>query len=241
MMAPNLSSVAAKTPPTRRSATSVVVRSMTARKNPLSASFSIDCPPMPVAWKTQASKRSSTPRRTCVTQSVVTPNIVIPTAGRSPSLNIAASAAMPDAARAAFAMTFRDTAFSPAMSTTEAIIVMSVGPMYGAVFPAATVERIIFGTPTGSARMPSATNDVLPVPPIPSTAPMSSLPVSQSARAFPIAPTAAPLSPCPRTASVPSGWQAATSSAETSAVPDPRVDTSTVMTSAPKFLATSAA
>ena len=46
-----------------------------------------------------------------------------------------------------------DTRLTPAMSTTEYIIVTSTAPTYGRVSPDATVETISFGTPTGSARI----------------------------------------------------------------------------------------
>ena len=55
MKAPKRSSVAAKTPPTIMSATSVVVVSMAPARSPESARFSIARPPVPVAWNTRQS------------------------------------------------------------------------------------------------------------------------------------------------------------------------------------------
>jgi hypothetical protein len=46
---------AENTPPTNSSATSVVVTSMTAVIRPESTSFSIDWPPVPVAWNVRQS------------------------------------------------------------------------------------------------------------------------------------------------------------------------------------------
>jgi hypothetical protein len=65
-----------------RSAISVVVASMTPASSPDSTRFSMDCPPVPVAWKMRQSKRSSSALVTAWTQGVVTPNMVRPTAGR---------------------------------------------------------------------------------------------------------------------------------------------------------------
>jgi hypothetical protein len=55
MIEPKRSSVAGITPPISRSQTSVVVMSITPASMPESMSFSIDCPPTPVAWKTRHS------------------------------------------------------------------------------------------------------------------------------------------------------------------------------------------
>ena len=57
---------------------------------------------------------------------------------------------MPQIAPAALARMRRESGFSPAMSTTEYIIVMSFTSTYGAVLPDAIVETITLGTPTGS-------------------------------------------------------------------------------------------
>ena len=46
-----------------------------------------------------------------------------------------------------------ETRLTPAMSTTEYIIVTSTEPTYGLVSPEATVETISFGTPIGSSRI----------------------------------------------------------------------------------------
>ena len=54
-IAPKRSSVAGSTPPNSRSQTSVVVMSMTPASRPLSASFSMVRPPVPVAWNTRQS------------------------------------------------------------------------------------------------------------------------------------------------------------------------------------------
>lgn len=58
--------------------------------------------------------------------------------------------------------------FVPAMSTTLYIIVISVSPTYGTVFPLAIVEITSFGNPIGSAlRMIDVHNEVPPDPPNP--------------------------------------------------------------------------
>ena len=57
-IAPSRSGPAENTPPTRWSAISVVVMSRTAAIRPESTSFSIDCPPVPVAWNTSGSNRA---------------------------------------------------------------------------------------------------------------------------------------------------------------------------------------
>ena len=56
-IAPSRSGPALSTPPNRWSQTSVVVTSMTPASSPLSASFSMVRPPVPVAWKTRQSSR----------------------------------------------------------------------------------------------------------------------------------------------------------------------------------------
>ena len=70
---------------------------------------------------------------------------------------------------AALARMRRETAFNPATSTTEYIIVMSLESTYGAVLPLATVESISFGSPIGSARMAAVISAVPPLPPMPIT------------------------------------------------------------------------
>ena len=82
-IAPSRSGPAENTPPTRWSAISVVVMSRTAVIRPESTSFSIDCPPVPVAWNTSGSNRASSALARRETSGVVTPNIVSPTSGRS--------------------------------------------------------------------------------------------------------------------------------------------------------------
>ena len=54
---------------------------------------------------------------------------------------------------------------TPAMSTTEYIIVTSTEPTYGLVSPEATVETISFGTPIGSCRIAYVASDEPPEPP----------------------------------------------------------------------------
>ena len=54
-MASSRAGPAERTPPTISSAISVVVTSITAARSPESTSFSIDWPPVPVAWKTRQS------------------------------------------------------------------------------------------------------------------------------------------------------------------------------------------
>ena len=88
-----------------------------------------------------------------MTAGVVTPNIEATTIGRfSPSGGTVAPA-IPASAPAAFAMIRADTSFTPAMSTTEYIIVTSTEPTYGLVSPDATVDTISLGTPIGSWRI----------------------------------------------------------------------------------------
>ena len=58
--------------------------------------------------------------------------------------------AIPTSAPAAFPRIPVRIEFSPAMSTTEYIIVTSTGPKYRCVFPDAAVETISLGTPIGS-------------------------------------------------------------------------------------------
>ena len=70
-------------PPIIMSQISVVETSITPCIRPESISFSIDLPPMPVAWKTSGSQSFSISLLTCCTHVVVTPNIVMPTSGRS--------------------------------------------------------------------------------------------------------------------------------------------------------------
>ena len=207
---------------------------------PESTSFSIDCPPVPVAWNTSGSNRPASSAARRVTRGVVTPNIVNPIGGRSSPLAGIGLATMPAIALAALPSTCREMRLRPATSVTEYIMAMSEGPTYGATFDDATVDTISFGTPTGSARMAGVTSAVPPDPP----APM--MPASSPAwattylvSASDIAATASPRSD-DRTASAPSGWCAATSSGVTSAVDTcPVVPTSTKIASVPAARMTS--
>ena len=72
---------------------------------------------------------------------------------------------MPAAAAAAFVMIRAETRLTPAMSTTEYIIVTSTAPTYGRVSPEASVETISLGTPTGSARIARVAIEEPPEPP----------------------------------------------------------------------------
>ncbi len=76
---------------------------------------------------------------------------------------------MPAMAAAAFARMRAEIELIPATSTTEAASSMSLAPTIGRVSPAAIVETISLGTPTGNACMASAAIDVLPEPPAAST------------------------------------------------------------------------
>ena len=135
--------------------------------SPESTSFSIDCPPVPVAWNTSGSNRPASSAARRVTRGVVTPNIVNPIGGRSSRLAGIGLATMPAIALAALPSTCREMRLRPATSVTEYIMAMSEGPTYGATFDDATVDTISFGTPTGSARMAGVTSAVPPDPPAP--------------------------------------------------------------------------
>ena len=74
---------ALSTPPTISSHTSVVEMSSTPASRPESTSFSIDWPPVPVAWNTRQSNSFCSCLVTACTHGVVTPNIVSPIAGFS--------------------------------------------------------------------------------------------------------------------------------------------------------------
>ena len=92
-----------------------------------------------------------------------------------------------------------ETRLTPAMSTTEYIIVTSTAPTYGRVSPDATVETISFGTPTGSARIARVAIDEPPEPPsarMPSSRPCGvQLAGRPPRRLRPSPSTAAPRSP----------------------------------------------
>ena len=77
-------------------------------QQPESTSFSMDCPPVPVAWNTKHSKSFSIRARICVMQGVVTPNMVRPTPGLSDFSRFTEFSAMPAAAWAALAITLRE-------------------------------------------------------------------------------------------------------------------------------------
>ena len=95
----------------------------------------MDRPPTPVAWKTRHSKSSRKSAEIFCTAGVVTPNMVMPIAGR-PALASRALAVrssrraftMPINALAPFASTVREIELRPCTSVTEYIIVMSAGP-----------------------------------------------------------------------------------------------------------------
>src|SRR5438128_5079040 len=219
--ASSLSGPAESTPPTSSSASSVVVRSRTPLRKLDSTSASMDCPPVPVAWKTSTSypSRSRVPRAR-VTEGVVTPNIVAATSGRlSPAASPARAFAIPAAAPAALLRIRAEIRLIPAMSTTEYIIVTSTAPTYGRVSPEATVETISFGTPTGSCRIAWVTIEEPPEPPSPSTASRRPSPYScftTSAAPAPIAVTAPPRSPAAASCATAAPPARATSSRETS-------------------------
>ncbi len=105
-----------------------MVTSIIPRTSPDSASFSIDWPPVPVAWKVYTSYSASSASRTAVQQAVVTPNIVMPTPGLSPPASGTDHFAMPATAWAALPITRREMALMPATSATEYIMAMSFGP-----------------------------------------------------------------------------------------------------------------
>ena len=207
---------------------------------PESTSFSIDCPPVPVAWNTSGSKRPANSAASRVTKGVVTPNIVNPIGGRSSPLAGIGWATMPAIALAALPSTCREMRLRPATSVTEYIIAMSEGPTYGATFDDATVDTISLGTPTGRARMAGVTSAVPPEPPAPMMPESSpACAITYLVSASDIAATASPRS-ADRTAAAPSGWCAATSSGVTSAVDTwPVVPTSTKMASEPAARMTS--
>ena len=136
-----------------------------------------------------------------VTAAVVTPNIEATTIGFSSPSGGTVAPAIPASAPAAFAMILAETRFTPAMSTTEYIIVTSTEPTYGLVSPDATVETISFGTPIGSCRIAwvtSAEPPEPPSPPIASSRPSAWSRFTTSAAPRAIVSTAAPRSPAAR-------------------------------------------
>ena len=74
------------------------------------------------------------------------PTVVIATSGL-PFAGGSSTSAMPQAAPAALARMRRMNGFSPMMSVTEYIMVMSLVPTQGATLPDAMVETMIFGKP----------------------------------------------------------------------------------------------
>ena len=122
-------------------------------------------------------------------------------------------------AAAALARMRAETELMPATSTTEAASSMSLAPTIGRVSPAAIVDTISLGTPTGSARMASAAIEVLPDPPAASTPSQRPSAYSRSTTAVApraIASTAWPRSPAARSASTSAPAAAPTSSRVTS-------------------------
>ena len=119
---------AERMPPATSSAISVVETSMTPSRSPESASFSMDCPPTPVAWKTRQSQSSASCWVTCCTQGVVTPNIVSPIAGFVAWAPATGCVIMPASACAAFASTRSLMRLMPCTSVTEYIMQISLGP-----------------------------------------------------------------------------------------------------------------
>ena len=166
---------------------------------------------MPVAWKTSGSTASLAARpvaramrsTTALTQGVVTPNIVRPTAGRSIAAGIEWDT-IPASAWAALPSTCLDIRLRPATSVTECHMAMSAAPTYGATSPDATVETINLPTPTGRARIAAAMTAVPPDPPSPSTARTSSRDVRKRCSPTAIASSALPRSPV-NTAEAPPG------------------------------------
>src|SRR3989442_11293902 len=74
------------------------------------------------------------------------PTVVMATSGL-PFSCATSTSAMPQAAPAALARMRRMNGFSPMMSVTEYIIVMSLVPTQGATFPEAIAETMILGNP----------------------------------------------------------------------------------------------
>ena len=110
---------AESTPPTRSSASSVVVASSTPARKPPRASASIDCPGSGRMEDEHLVAELLEPLARAVTHGVVTPNIVAPINGRSPSAAGTVAFAMPAIAPAALAMICAEIWLTPEMSTTE--------------------------------------------------------------------------------------------------------------------------
>ena len=73
--------------------------------------------------------------------------------------------AIPATASTAFRKMVLEILFSPATSTMEGIMIISLVPTYWETLPEAMVETITLGTPMGSARMAGVTSEVPPDPP----------------------------------------------------------------------------
>ena len=106
---------------------SVVVMSMKPVSMPLSASFSIVRPPVPVAWNTMQSKSFFSRSAIAVTQGVVTPNMVSPMEGLA-SRRCGGFCAMPAIACAALLRMVRLRSLRPARSVTDGTITISEMP-----------------------------------------------------------------------------------------------------------------
>ena len=169
----------------------------------------------------------------------MTPNIVAATSGRSSCTSTGGACTMPAIAAAALARICAEIELMPATSVTEAIIAMSATPTYSRVSPAAIVETISFGTPTGSACIARVAIAVLPEPPaarMPWMAPSPCSRRASTAAASAIAVTAAPRSPASVSAARSTPAAAATSSRAMSGSQPcggPPVPTSATSTSAP--------
>ena len=106
----------------------------------------------PVAWNVMTSYSPSSALRTASQQGVVTPNMLMPSAGFEGTDETGGrQRAIPLIAAAALDRMAVEMGLMPATSTIEGIIIMSVHPTYGSTFPLAIVLTITFGSPTGSA------------------------------------------------------------------------------------------
>jgi hypothetical protein len=137
-----------------------------------STSFSIERPPVPVAWKTSGSHSAAISLDTACTQGVVTPNIVSPTAAFpqrglpvAGSVRPAGPSPFRPSPRAPFPRTLREIRLRT-LHVGHGVHHRDVGrPDIGGDVAEATVEIITFGTPTGSACMPAVAIAVFPEPP----------------------------------------------------------------------------
>ena len=94
------------------------------------------------------------------------PTVVTATSGLSPVSSETSTLAIPQTAPTAFARIFFVNGFSPRMSVTENIMVMSLMSTHGPTFPDAIVDTMTLGNPYGSARITSVLRVVPCVPPI---------------------------------------------------------------------------